>query len=306
MRRSQSAAGEGGQGGQEDRHAGHVQARHDHHGSVGVQLRHAGAAAARTGVFEQRPQDHADRRAHGSGKGDGVRVPGRHQRVHQAPESRQERAARKADPLRGGARDARKGHDHDGSGAAVQRRLLGERVQLRQQHQHGGWRHAPQRIPLRADAHDQRIRPAGGIVQGREGKSLGRRRPRRPDRGGQREGAAAAVRRADQGQAQQRHRGLHDAVRQRQAGRVLREERGGGPQDRRQGDRSVAGERSGAQGAGPDAAQRRAGFRRASRENWRIARRRTPSCARFSWSKEKAPAAPRSRDASGGSRRFFR
>ena len=35
------------------------------------------------------------------------------------------------------------GTHHDGSGAAVQRRLLGERLQLRQQHQHSGWRHAP-------------------------------------------------------------------------------------------------------------------------------------------------------------------
>ena len=52
LRRSQGAAGEGGQGRQEDRHARHVQARHHHHGGVGVQLRHAGAAPARTGVSE--------------------------------------------------------------------------------------------------------------------------------------------------------------------------------------------------------------------------------------------------------------
>ena len=50
-----------GKAGKQDRHAGHVQARHDHHGSLGVQLRHAGAAAARTGVPEQGPQDHPDR-----------------------------------------------------------------------------------------------------------------------------------------------------------------------------------------------------------------------------------------------------
>ena len=42
------------------------------------------------------------------------------------------------------------------------------------------------------------------------------------DGGGQREGAAAAVRRPDQGQAEQRHRGPHDAVRQREAERVFR------------------------------------------------------------------------------------
>ena len=36
--------------------------------------------------------------------------------------------------------------DH-GSGAAVQRRLFGNGLQLRQQHQHGGRRHAPERLP---------------------------------------------------------------------------------------------------------------------------------------------------------------
>ena len=41
------------------------------------------------------------------------------------------------------------GNAHHGSRAAVQRRLLGERLQLRQQHQHRGWRHAPERIPQR-------------------------------------------------------------------------------------------------------------------------------------------------------------
>ena len=126
------------------------------------------------------------------------------------------------------------------------------------------------------------------------------------DRGGQREGAAAAVRRADQGQAQQRHRRLHDAVRQREAGRVLRQEFGRGPQDRRQGDRGVARARSGAQGARSDAPQGRARFRRPARASWPIARRKIPSCARSSWSRAKAPAARRSRAANGASRRFCR
>ncbi len=63
LRRSQGSAGEGRQSRKEDRHQGHVQARHHHHDGDHVQLRHAGAAAARAGVPEQGPQDHADRRA---------------------------------------------------------------------------------------------------------------------------------------------------------------------------------------------------------------------------------------------------
>ena len=51
----------------------------------------------------------------------------RHRRIHQAPESRQERAARKADLLRRRARAAERRHAHHGSGAAVQRRLLAKR-----------------------------------------------------------------------------------------------------------------------------------------------------------------------------------
>ena len=48
--------------------------------------------------------------------------------------------------------------------------------------------------------------PAAGPVQGRKREPDRRRRARRPDRGGQREAAAAAVRRPDQGQAEHRHR----------------------------------------------------------------------------------------------------
>ena len=45
-------------------------------------------------------------------------------------------------------------------------------VQLREQHQHGGWRNAPQRLPHRADAHHQLLRPAGGPVQRRQRENL--------------------------------------------------------------------------------------------------------------------------------------
>ena len=90
----------------------------------------------------------------------------------------------------------------------------------------------------------------------------GRRCARGPDGGDQREDSAAAVRRADQGQAEQRYQRVHDPVRQRETGRVLRQERVGGPQDRHQGDRGIAGAGSGAQGPRSDPAQGRAGIGR--------------------------------------------
>jgi DNA gyrase subunit B len=40
-----------------------------------------------------------------------------------------------------------------------------EIFQLRQQHQHGGWRHAPERLPHRAHPHHQRVRPASGLFK---------------------------------------------------------------------------------------------------------------------------------------------
>ena len=48
LRQSQGAAGQGRQGGPQDRHARHLQARRHHHGGDGVQLRHAGPAPARS------------------------------------------------------------------------------------------------------------------------------------------------------------------------------------------------------------------------------------------------------------------
>ena len=67
-------------------------------------------------------------------------------------------------------------------------------------------------------------RPAAGLFKDVKENLTRRRRARRPDGRGEREAAAAAVRRPDQGQAQQRHPGPGHAVRQRQARRVLRQE----------------------------------------------------------------------------------
>ncbi len=61
LRSPQGSADKDRQSRPQDRHTRHLQAGCLHHGGHQVQLRHAGAAPARTGVFEQGPQDHPDR-----------------------------------------------------------------------------------------------------------------------------------------------------------------------------------------------------------------------------------------------------
>ena len=64
--------------------------------------------------------------------------------------------------------------------AAVERRLLRADLHLREQHQHARRRHAPVRLPLGADPHDQRLRGQEQPGEGPEGRQHQRRRhPRR-------------------------------------------------------------------------------------------------------------------------------
>ena len=175
------------------RNQGSLSARPQHLHGDRLQLRHAGAATARTRVPEQRAADHAHRRAldrleDGRGQAHRVQVQRRHRGVHQAPQSRQTAAARQAH-LHGGRPQRRASGDR----AAVQRRVLRDAVQLRQQHQHGRRRHASFRLPHGADPHHQLRGAADGPVQRRQRKPDRRRRARRPGGGDQREAAAAAV-----------------------------------------------------------------------------------------------------------------
>ena len=99
-------------------------------------------------------------------------------------------------------------------------------VLVREQHQHARRRHAPLRLPRRADAHHQRLREQQQPREGSEGRDDQRRRhPRRDDRGHQRQDSEPAVRRPDEDQARQhRGQGHRRGHRQRQAGRVPRRE----------------------------------------------------------------------------------
>jgi DNA gyrase subunit B len=108
-----------------------------------------------------------------------------------------------------------------------------------------------------------------GTVQGREGKPHRRRRARGADRGGQRQGAAAAVRRPDQGQAEQRHRGFMTQFVNEKLGEYFDKNSTVG-RDRRQGDRRGPRARGGPQGARPDAAQGRARIRRHAAQAGRL------------------------------------
>ncbi len=79
-----------------------------------------------------------------------------------------------------------------------------------------------------------------GALQGRQGESLRRRRSRRSRRGHQREAAAAAVRRPDQGQAELRRCRRCAGLCQRAPGRVPRAEPADRAQDHLQGHRRCA------------------------------------------------------------------
>ena len=93
---------------------------------------------------------------------------GRHRQLRAPPQQGQGRSQRQAHLHRA----ARGLHVHR-SGDPVQRQLHRERALIRQQHQHHRRRHACHRLPRRADAHAQRLRPQQRHPQGR------RRQPHR-------------------------------------------------------------------------------------------------------------------------------
>ena len=215
-----------------------------------VQLRHARAAAAGAGLPERRRHHHARRRAR-PGQEPPVPLRGRHPRVRHAPEQEQGRRERSAD-LHAGAEGPHRRRDR----AAVERRLLGDGVHVRQQHQHARGRHAPLRLPLGADADDQRLRGVEQPGEGPEGERRRRRHPRRARRDHQRQDPAAAVRGPDEDEAgQHRGQGHRRADRQREARDVPRGDAGGREADHLEGGRR--GPRAGcrAQGARPGAPQ---------------------------------------------------
>ena len=244
--------------------AGREDLRGDH-----VLLRHALQPAPRDGLPQQGPQDRHRGRA---GRAEPhLPLQGRHHRVHQAPQPEQDARPPQGALLRGQA------GRHRGRGRApVQRRLSGERVLLRQQHQHARGRHASHRLPRRAHRHHRQLRQGQRLPQELQGRHVGRRRARGAHRGGVHPHPRSPVRGTDQEQARQlRGEGPRPADRQRPPQRGLR----GGPdhraEDRRQGGARGAGARGGAQGARLDP-QGRARRRRARRQARRLLGARPP------------------------------
>ncbi len=96
----------------------------------------------------------------------GVSLYRRHRRIRQAPESRQDDAARFAHLHRRQARERR-----DRNRAAIQRYLRRKCFCVCEHYQYGGRRHAPFRISLRTNALDQQFRLLDRHVEGAEGRS---------------------------------------------------------------------------------------------------------------------------------------
>ena len=84
---------------------------------------------------------------------------------------------------------------------AVERRLSREHALLHQQHPAKGWRHAPGRLPRRADARRQQLHAELGPRQKGKGRDHRRRRARRPHLRALGESARSEILVANQGKA---------------------------------------------------------------------------------------------------------
>ena len=165
-----------------------------------IPLRHPGQAPARTVVPQLRRAHHADRPARARGRrrrqARRVRVRRRHPLLRRAPGAAQDAAA----PERH-LRVGRNERHHGGRRAAMDRLLPGNDVLLHQQHPAEGWRHAPDRLPRRADAHADELHRTERHRQAGQDHAVGRRHARRHDRRAVGEGAGSELLVADEGKA---------------------------------------------------------------------------------------------------------
>ena len=219
-------------------------------------------AAARTGVPEQGPEDHADRRARRSGEDARVHLQRRHRRVHQAPEPRQTVLHEKPIYF--------EGERELPNGGTLTMEVA---LQYNDAYSENVFSFANNINTVDGGTHLSGFRSALTRTINAAGQAAGLFKDVKENLTGDdvREGLTAVIsvklpqpqfEGQTKGKLNSDISGLRDAVRQREAGRVLRQESGGDEEDRRQGDRGVARARSGAQGARSDAAQRRARFRR--------------------------------------------
>ena len=148
----------------QDRHESHVQARRADLPRHRLHVRDPGRPAAGDGVPQRgRPHRHRGRAVREEG---GFLFRGGAGRVRPPPQRRQDAAALEGDLLQeGGRRQRARGRGGD----AVQRRVQRDDPVVRQQHQHPRRRHPPQRLQDRPHRHDQPLRRAAGLAQGRAG-----------------------------------------------------------------------------------------------------------------------------------------
>ena len=163
-----------------------------------VRFRQARAPLSRTGLPQFGRADPAARQAPRGNARARPLLRGRDRGLRQISRPQQAAAGRRTDRGERG-----KGRHRHRCFARVERQLLRERPYLHQQHSAARWRHAPRRVPHRADAHAEQLRQRQRDAEEREGLAVGRRHARRPDRDRFGQAARPQVLLADQGQAGQ-------------------------------------------------------------------------------------------------------
>jgi len=285
--------GEVPQDGDED----HLQARPRGLHREGVPLRHPLAAPARALLPQCGAENHDPRRAFREVPR--VPVQGRDRILCPAPEPEQERSPWQAD-LCGRGEGRRPG----GGGPPVQRLLPGDRLRLREQHQHPRRRNASHRLPFGAHARGEPVRPEGEPGKRRERESLRRRPARRADRRGLRQSPRAPVRWADEAPSgEQRGEGDRGLPGLREAGQLLRGDAFRRQEDRGEGPRGRQGAGGGAQGEGTGKAKGGARFGGPPREAGRLPGDRPGPVRTLSSSRGTRRAARQNRPGTAGTRR---
>ena len=178
---------------------------------------------------------------------------------------------------------------------------------VRQQHQHGGWRHARHRLPGRPDELAERLGPPRRRAEGRRPEPGRRRCSRGADRRHQRQAHRPPVRGPDQGQARQRRgQGPGPDRGRREARPVSRREPQRRAADHREVPHGRPRPRRGPQGARPRPPEGRPRRAVPARQARRLPGARSRAERAVSSSRATPPAAPPSRAATAGSRRSCR